>query len=244
MSIKTQTPGGRVTPPKPPYAVIFDFDGILFESEQLHCEALARVLADAGVEIDWAEYAEKYVGLSDREILERLVENYPGLGEIDPAAALERKCRLYESLTRDGITPIDGARELIARLRGAGIPLAICSGSRRQEITRLLDQSGLAANFATIVATEDVSASKPSPAGYLLAFERLRMQFPTLAARQCIVLEDAAAGIQAARAAGMRAVALRKGYGDVESAKPMAFISAFDEATPAFFQGLTVAPSF
>ncbi|MCB9853486.1 MAG: HAD family phosphatase [Phycisphaerales bacterium] len=227
----------------PPYAVIFDFDGVLFESEQLHFEALARVFAENGVNMTWAEYAEKYVGLSDREIIERLVRDHPELIDIDRTTALDRKGRFYEALTREGIRPIDGARELISRLRSDAVPMAICSGSRRDEIERLLHLSGLAANFDAIVATEDVSASKPSPEGYRLALQQLRAIHPSLSAGQCVVLEDAAAGILAAKTAGMRAVALRKTYGDAESAAPQAVISTFGDVTPAFIHGLIVAPS-
>ena len=232
-----------MTPQTPPFAVIFDFDGVLFESEQFHCEALVQVLAEFGVDIDWAEYAERYVGLSDQEIFERLIERCPSLGQVDADEALRRKWRLYESLTSRGIAPIDGVGELVNRLRNDDIPMAICSGSRRSEIERLLEQASLASNFEAIVATEDVSASKPSPEGYLLALQRLRSRHAGLSAGQCIVFEDAAAGILAARSAGMRAVALRKSYGDVGQAEPHAHIAAFNDATADFLHGLIVAPS-
>jgi len=222
----------------PDYALIFDFDGVLFESEQLHCEALAQTLAEIGVRVDWAEYAERYVGLSDQEIFGRLIQFHPELDDLDHQAALDRKWRRYESLTQRGVPPIDGVGELLARLRRDAIPTAICSGSRRSEITRLLAQADLSSSFEVLVSTEDVSASKPSPEGYLLALERLRMRLPSLRAGQCVVVEDSAAGLAAAGSAGMPAVALRKEYGDVDYSSPIVSIGALDELTAAMLLSL------
>lgn len=222
----------------PPYAVIFDFDGVLFESEPTHCEAFARILAKLGVSLDWLDYAAHCIGLSDREILARLTARHPALRDIDAGDFLNAKSQAYEDLTRSGFPPIDGAPQLIDRLRDDGIPLAICSGSRRAEIDRLLKSAGLLDKFDVIVATEDVSQSKPSPEGYLLAWRRLQSADPTLPARRCLVFEDAAAGIEAARAAGMPVVLLGPEDCVAAGAHPDARIATLAEATRDFIKRL------
>lgn len=220
-----------MTPKPPPFAVIFDFDGVLFETEPTHCDALAVVLSQRGITLGWNEYSTKYVGLSDREILDRIGRGHPALRNTPMDELLDEKCRDYFTRTKSGIPPIPGVANLIADLHAAGIPMAICSGSHRPEIDRLLALAKLARYFETIVTTEDVAASKPSPEGYLLAFERLCERHPQLSANRCIVFEDAAAGIIAARGAGMHAIALRKDYGEIDSAGPDAVIESFSDVT-------------
>jgi HAD superfamily hydrolase (TIGR01509 family) len=227
-----------VTRKPPPFAVIFDFDGVLFETEPVHCDAIARVLSRIGVPLDWKEYAEKYVGLSDREILDRIGNVHAAPRKTDIDALLQEKHADYLEMTKSGITPIPGAVDLIGRLHTNDIPIAICSGSRRSEIERLLFQSGLAKYFNTIVATEDVAASKPSPEGYLLTLRRLMERHAGLTATQCVVIEDAAAGIQAAHSAGMPAIALAKSYGHANSARPEAVIASLSDATMEFLSSL------
>lgn len=223
-----------MSPLHPPYAVIFDFDGVLFETEPTHCHALAHVLSEVGISLEWADYAEHYVGLSDREILHRLAIRFAALRDIDLDDLLERKSRKYLETTAHGVPPIDGAPALIGRLIAQSIPRAICSGSRREEIERLLSHAGLANAFDAIVATEDVSASKPSPEGYQLAFRKLNALHPELTEDRCVVIEDAAAGVEAARSARMRVVALTKTYGDNASAAPDARVDSLDVLSHAF----------
>lgn len=230
-----------MAPQKPRYAVIFDFDGVLFESEPTHCEALRRLLVETGVSLTWPEYVDHFVGLSDQEICHRLVARYPALRELDTGAFLKRKWDVYAELIENGIAPIEGAAALVHRLRDAGIPIAICSGSRRAEIAALLEAAKLDKLFDVIVATEAVAQSKPSPEGYLLAHQKLRARGCGLAPQQCIVIEDAAAGIQAARAAGMPVIALRKPYGSAGNEKPDAWIESLCDVTNEMFERLARA---
>ena len=98
MSIKTNDTHDTPAPTTPPFAVIFDFDGVLFETEAVHCDAFARILADEGIALNWAEYATEYVGLSDREILSRLTVRHPNLRQTEPDNLLARKHQNYFEL--------------------------------------------------------------------------------------------------------------------------------------------------
>jgi hypothetical protein len=94
----------------------------------------------------------------------------------------------------------------------AGLALAVASGALRHEIELILAQAGLADCFAAIVSAEDVSAGKPSPEGFLCALERLRARLPDLAPRDCLVVEDSQPGVEGARRAGMRCLAVTNSY--------------------------------
>jgi len=98
------------------------------------------------------------------------------------------------------------------RAAAARVPLAIASGALRREIALILAQAGLTRAFAAIVSAEDVEEGKPSPATFLCALARLRERVPDLAAEHCLVVEDSRAGIEAARRAGMRCLAVTNSY--------------------------------
>ncbi|MFQ5430577.1 MAG: HAD family hydrolase [Phycisphaerae bacterium] len=191
-------------------AIIFDFDGVIVETEPLHCRAFLEVLPAFELPLTRETYFDRLVGLADHEILRRLLaESRRSLSSQDTERLLRMKDAAYARLIAGGIEPIPGAASLIRRLADRW-PLAVCSGSKRNEIERILEQAGLLPFFPIIVAAEDVRESKPDPAGYLLALRRLRERSPVLTAGGCAVIEDSAAGIAAARAAGMRVVALRQ----------------------------------
>src|SRR3989442_948144 len=107
----------------------------------------------------------------------------------------------------DCMEPHRGGRASAAR-----VPLAVASGALRHEIELILAQAGLADCFAAIVSAEDVSVGKPSPEGFLRALERLRVRLPDLAPRDCLVVEDSQPGLEGARRAGMRCLAVTNSY--------------------------------
>jgi beta-phosphoglucomutase len=195
-------------------AVIFDFDGVIADSETLHLRAFNQMLSQFTVEIATDDYYRDYLGLSDIDLLRELrgrgilaVET----GEIEELARQKKK--IFEKLVRTGGRIIDGVREFLAMLRDNVVPMAICSGALAEEIEMILDKSGLGHFFEVIVSAEQVARGKPHPDGFVLALEKLNFdREEPIRANQCVVIEDSRWGLEAAKAAGMHTVAITNSY--------------------------------
>lgn len=190
-------------------AILFDFDGIIALSEPLHFAAFAEVLGARGVALSERAYYAHYVALTDRECLERMLEDFhrPDLRSA-ASILLREKSEALASRLAQGVALCPGVAEFVA-VAAERAPLAIVSGALRPEIVGVLARAGLERFFSIIVSAEEVRAGKPDPEPYRVALERLRATVASdLAASECLVLEDAPKGILAARAAGMRVIAL------------------------------------
>jgi len=195
-----------------PAAIIFDFDGVMFDTEFMHGQAFVDVLQRYGVDIDLQASMREFIGHNDWLIVERLIERHAGLAELTAADLVDEKTRRYSEITGDGLEPLPGLRAFIERWVGR-VPMGICSGSRTREIDRLLRLAGLREPIDVIVSSDDVKVSKPDPAGYLMTRELLAGD-GALVADRCLVFEDSPAGVRAARAAGMATVGVRRSYMD------------------------------
>ncbi|MFD0417016.1 HAD family hydrolase [Streptomyces sp. NPDC127108] len=182
-------------------SVIFDLDGTLVDSEPNYFEAGRQLLAVHGVTgFTWADH-ETYVGISTRETLTDWRQRY---GLTAPLAdLLAEKNRRYLELARASTQVYPQMREFVERLSDAGVPMAVASGSSRAAIEAILVGTGLDAHLKTLVSAEEVAHGKPAPDVFLAAAALLGAD-PT----DCVVLEDAAPGALAAKAAGMRCVAI------------------------------------
>ena len=191
-----------------PRALIFDFDGVIADSEPLHLAAFQRTLAADGIGLSREAYYARYLGFDDHDAI---VEALRGAGRVpDPArvqALMAAKAAAFLELVRTGAPLLPGVPAFV-RAAAARVPLAIASGALGREILLVLAHAGLADAFVTVVSAEDVRAGKPSPEGFLLACERLRARVPALAAADCLVIEDSPPGVEGARRAGMRCVAV------------------------------------
>lgn len=197
-------------------AIIFDFDGTLVDSEPLVMKLTQEMAAQEGWTVSEREYYRDYLALDDRAIVEQL---YCSHGRtLDPArreALLEWKTRAYAEAIRGGLRAFPGAIEFV-RSAAREFPLAIASGSLRDEIEHLLGTLGLRDAFRVLVTADVVRRSKPDPEGFLKALEGLNElpEFRTengkvsLRAAECLAIEDAPGGILAARAAGLKCLAL------------------------------------
>lgn len=186
-------------------AVVFDFDGVLVDSEPVHFRAMRESLLPEGITIETDEYAGCYMGYDDREAIRLALERH-GIGG-QPERVHEvavRKAALYERLMPE-VPFLPGAREL-ARSLAERMPVGIASGARRREIEAILRVAGLRDAFSAIVGAEDVRQGKPHPEPYLTAMALLAPRAPGLRAEECVVFEDSVAGVAAARAAGMKVV--------------------------------------
>lgn len=194
--------------------LIFDFDGVIVDSEPMHLEGFQQVLAEVGIPLSREDYYTKYLGYDDHDCFATVLRDRGR--PVDEAIIRElttRKTRLVQQALERSIQPLPGARELILSASAAKLPLAICSGALRDEIHIAARAVGVDHCFATIVAARDVSAGKPDPQGYLLAIQRLRdITGRPLSAARSIVIEDSPAGIEAGKRAGMAVLAVATSY--------------------------------
>jgi beta-phosphoglucomutase len=194
-------------------AVVFDFDGVIANSEPLHFRAYRDVLAPRGIGLSERAYYERYLGYDDIGAF-RAIGADGGAPFSDDAIAelvMQKAVRL-EELERDRSVLFPGAREAIQRMAAFG-PVAIASGALRAEIVRVLEREGLAATFPVLVAAEDTPASKPDPAPYRLAVERLAAHSGvSLSPGECAAVEDSRWGLVSARGAGLRTIGITHSY--------------------------------
>ena len=205
-----------------PEAVLFDFDGILVDSEPMHYRAFTEVLDPLGLGFPWKSYVEIYMGFDDRDAFR---EAYRAKGidldDANLAKLVAAKSRAFQDGLRNGVTAYPGAVSLIESLHAAGGPLALCSGALRSDIAPILAQLGVAHCFDVIVSADDVRRSKPDPESYALAFARLSMRYATLLTvpEKSVAVEDTPAGIRSAKEAGLRVLAVTNSCGAGELAE-------------------------
>ena len=195
-------------------AVIFDFDGIIVDTEPLHYQAFQLILEPMGLGYPWEDYVATFMGFDDRDAFrEAFRAGGRQLADGELERLIDRKAAAFQEIIAGGVTPYPGVVELIRRL-GAELPLALCSGALRSDILPILRGFGLSDAFAVTVTADEVHVSKPDPASYLLAVERLAAQFPGngISASSCVAIEDTPAGIAAARGAGIPVLAVTNSY--------------------------------
>jgi len=193
-------------------AIVFDFDGVIADSEPLHLRAFQQALAEEGLELTAQEYFSRYLGYDDAGMLEALARDR-GIAVTDrriTALVARKGARLQAMMQASVLFP--GAEAFI-RDAAAAVPIAIASGALRHEIDEIVQAAGLAGLFAAIVASGDTPEGKPSPAPYRLAFERLREAAADgLDPRRCVAIEDSRWGLESARLAGLRCVGVTNSY--------------------------------
>ena len=195
-------------------AVIFDFDGVIADSEALHYKALNAVLNRYGVDVPKEVHWQKYLGYSDRENIEAVNVDY-GM-EWDSARVqvlIDEKKVVFDELIVSGSIIIDGVVVFIQRLIDAGIRRAVCSGALRSDIDLMLAGTDFKHAFEMIVTADDVTHGKPDPEGYLMVLDKLNQNgTDPIEASQCVVIEDSHWGLEAATAAGMQPIAVTNTY--------------------------------
>lgn len=184
--------------------VIFDMDGVLVDSYQPHFESWRLLGREQGHEISEPEFAATF-GRTSRDIIAML---FGGNKRVEEIRRLdERKEAIYRDLIRGRVPIMDGAPELLKALRAAGARLAVGSSGPVENVELVLEALGDAATFDAVVTGADVTRGKPDPQVFQLAAERLGIP-----PERCTVVEDAPAGVEAARRAGMRVIAIRTSH--------------------------------
>ena len=214
-------------------AIVFDFDGVLADSEPLHLAALQEVLSALGVTLTREDYYANFLGYSDEEVFRRVAARHRwGLGEAQLAAFVAQKSAVFNEAHAAGARMYPGAAECIERLAKV-FALGIASGALRHEIEELLGDAGLAHHFRFIVAAGDTPDSKPAPDPYRRAAE-----LHGLPPSACVAIEDSRWGIQSAKAAGMKCVGITHTYPAPELGEADAVIGSLKEFTEDLIRSL------
>jgi HAD superfamily hydrolase (TIGR01509 family) len=179
--------------------VVFDLDGVIVDSEPVHERATDEYMASLGIPRDEA-LSQDMMGRRIRDLTDVLAKR---LGRPPDEVFAEREAIFWHLLERDGPRPMPGLEPAIARLKAAGLELAVATSGTRSYVDFTLERLGVAAAFKLVVSGEDVTHGKPDPETYLLAAELLGA-----GPADCVALEDTLHGVTAARAAGMHAVAV------------------------------------
>lgn len=213
-------------------AIVFDFDGVLADSEPLHLTAYQEVLGPLGLSLPREEYYARYLGYDDEGVFRALwaARGWP-LTDAQIAALIAEKTAALESIAGGNVL-YPGAVACVERL-AAEWPLGIASGALRHEVETILRRAGIDRHFRFIVAAGDTAASKPAPDPYWRA-AGLHGQSPSA----CVAIEDSRWGIESAKAAGLWCIAISHTYPVAELLEADAIVTSLDELTPALIRSL------
>lgn len=188
-------------------AFIFDMDGVIIDSEPIHARAKMATLREYGITLSKEEIGiDRYVGRSAKSFWLDMKQRFPEVFTEDWQVMAGKKNEKYMAILNNdtSIRAIAGLPELLAKLKQKGYTIGLGSSSVRPMVKNVLTRFGIIDYFAALTTGDEVENAKPDPAIYLLAAQKLGMK-PT----DCTVIEDAASGVKAAKAAGMRCIAVR-----------------------------------
>jgi beta-phosphoglucomutase len=195
-------------------ALIFDFDGIIVDTEPIHYRAFQEILQPLGLGYSWTDYVSRYMGFDDREAFrEAFKAQSKSISNDELGRMISQKASVFLEIIEKGIQPYPGVVDFIRNTAGK-MPLALCSGALISDITPILHQLGIADQFDVVVTADDVAASKPDPTSYVLAVQRLSAAYPdsTIKPQNCLAIEDTPAGIESAKGAGIVVLAVTNSY--------------------------------
>ncbi len=196
-------------------AIIFDFDGVIADTEPLHLKAFQLTFLENGIELSDEEYFANYLAYDDKTLFRELLKDRNF--EHDEALIsdfISRKSEHFENVLKGNILVLEGVPEFISRISGK-YPLAIGSGALRSEIIEILESVGLREHFEIIVSADEVINCKPDPEVFIEALRRLNnldSVSETISSHECLVIEDSTSGIKAAHSAGMKCLAITNSY--------------------------------
>ena len=183
-------------------SILFDFDGVLVDSEPIHYDCWMEVLAPFGLRVDWDTYVRTCVGISDRTMLERFAAENPTPLDVEQLyAQYPRKKELFRERMIAANPFALETLALIRELAARDLPMAVVSSSGRTEVEPPIVHAGIRPHFAALVCGLEAGKLKPEPDPYLKAAEMLN-------ARRPLVVEDSEAGVAAGRAAGFEVLRL------------------------------------
>ena len=193
--------------------VVFDFDGVIANSEPLHLRVYQTLLAQERLPLSASEYYERYLGIDDVGVFEALARD-KGLDIAGDrmAGLMARKTEIFLRLARNGQVLFDGAADCMTTV-AAVVPVAIASGALRHEIEQILEAAGLRAVVPVIIAAGETQRGKPAPDPYAVAVEQMsRGLGRQIDSSRVVAIEDSRTGLRSARAAGLRTLGLTTSY--------------------------------
>lgn len=192
-------------------AIVFDFDGVVVDSEPAHYKAFLHVAKPLGLNFSYETYLQEYVGFDDRDAFAHMLSklNLPPDGK-QIAKLIADKADAFEAIVHQGMDTIPGVLDLIKEAVAADFPIAIASGATRRDIDVILEGLKLDAGFNPIITADLVKHSKPDPTSYAMAVQGLAERLPELdlTPAECLSIEDTAAGLASATGAGLMALGL------------------------------------
>ncbi len=213
-------------------ALVFDFDGVLADSEPLHLRSYQEVLTPIGIRITRDEYYTHYLGYDDEGVFTKIAEARGVRMEPPQVAALiAEKTRVFDDMIAAGEMLYPAARACVERM-AAHFPLGIASGALRHEIEAILRGGNLARHFRFIVASGETTAGKPAPDPYRRAAELHGVPPST-----CLAIEDSRWGLESAKAAGLWSIGITNTYPRAELTMADRVIDSLDELTPELIRG-------
>ncbi len=213
-------------------AVIFDFDGVITDSEALHLRAFNRILERFKVQLGDHDYYEKYLGLSDRDCFKTLIdEGTLAIAHGQVPDLVTQKKQVYAVLAATEGQIIEGVRPFLDLLSEHRVPMAVCSGALLAEIQVTLQRAELTPFFPIIVSADQLAKGKPDPEGFLLTLKRLNETAGPVRAAECVVIEDSHWGLDAAVAAGMHTIAVTNSYSADQLAMAEQIVGRLDRIT-------------
>lgn len=220
--------------------VIFDFDGVIIDSEILHFRAFNEALAPLGAGITEQDYFKVYLGLTDLDCFKAVNGKFKlNLDNSGLENILKEKSRSFRKLVKTSGKLIDGVCDFLTMLKQNNIPLAICSGALLAEIVLILDANKLKSFFEVIVSADQVKRGKPYPDGFLLTLQKLNeKRTPAIQPGQCIVVEDSRWGLEAAQKAAMHTIAVTNSYDAAQLKMADKIVTKLNELTMGDLQQL------
>jgi beta-phosphoglucomutase family hydrolase len=208
------------------WSVIFDWDGVIVDSSRLHERAWHQTARETGRYAP-PDFFKQSFGMKNDKVITQLLRWTEVPSEVDRLSHLKEET--FRRLAEDeGLPVLPGVPACLRAFREAAVPCAVGSSAPRANIEFIIDRIGLRPFFKSIVCGEDVSRGKPDPEVFLTAANRLGTP-----ASRCVVIEDAHVGIEAARAAGMKVVAVTTTHPAATLVDADLVLSGLDGTTPA-----------
>ncbi len=222
-------------------AIIFDCDGVIVNSEPHHLEAFQRILAEEGITLTSEAYYQTYLAMDDKGCFEAALTAH-GRPVSNPILKrlITRKMALYRVLSQQSLYLYPGVVAFVEKA-GKSYRLAIASGAFRGEIKFALSKGNMLSSFPVIVSAQDVKHGKPNPEAFQTALARLNAQTPheQILPSECVVIEDSLHGVGAAKAAGMRCLAVTNSYARVQlSGRADRVVDSLTEIAPEDLEAL------
>jgi len=211
-------------------AVIFDMDGVIVDNHNYHVKAWKEFCAIKNIPFDEQEFRTKYFGKNNHDILTGLLTK--DISEEEVIHLGEAKEELYRKIYQPYIKPVEGLKKIIKSLKITNISLAVATSARKPNLDFIVNSLQIEPYFDALVDASMVQNSKPDPEIFLKAAYQLGVE-----PQDCVVFEDSVSGINAAKAAGMRVVALLTTHNRNELPDASLFVKDFtDESLPDFLK--------